>query len=55
MASPKKRRRKKMNGGYGILDTPEVIEEATKAAPAKVKPASTPKPKKKRKSFFDKE
>ena len=45
-------------GGYGVLDTPEVIvEEATKAAPAKVEPAPTPKPKtkKKRKSFFDKD
>ena len=52
MASPGKRRRKKMNGGYGILDTPEVVEETPKVAP---RPASTPKPKKKRKSFFDKE
>ena len=55
MASPGKRRRKKMNGGYGILDTPEVIEEAPKVAPVKVEPEPTPKPKKKRKSFFDKD
>jgi hypothetical protein len=55
MASPGKRRRKKMNGGYGILDTPEVIEEAPKAAPIETDPVVTPKPKKKRKSFFDKD
>ena len=55
MASPHKRRGKKMNGSYGKVRAPEVLEEAPKVAPIKVKPEPTPKPKKKRKSFFDKE
>ena len=53
MASPHKRRGKKLYGSYGKTAV-EVIEEAPKVAPIKVKPVVTPKPKKK-KSFFNKE
>ena len=52
MASPGKRRRKKMNGGYGNMAPPEEVSEvAAPPAPApKVAPA--PAPKKKKKSIF---
>jgi len=53
MASPHKRRGKKVNGSYGKINPAEVIEESPKVAPAN--PEVAPKPKKKRKSFFDKE
>jgi len=50
MASPAKRRRKKMNGGYGNLTPPPVVE--SEVAP-EVPQAPKPKPKKK-KGFFGK-
>jgi len=51
MASPGKRRRKRMNGGFGVMDAPEVAPEQPKA-----EPAPEPKPKKKKKkSFFDRD
>jgi len=51
MASPHKRRGKKINGSYGKTAPSEVV---TEAAP-KVVTKPEPKPKKKKKDFFDKE
>jgi len=53
MASPGKRRRKKMNGGYGILNKPEVVKEMPEVAPAPVEEAeASPAPKKKEEKIF---
>ena len=52
MASPGKRRRKRMNGGFGVMDTPETAPEQPKAEPApEPAPEPTPEPEPK-KSFF---
>ena len=52
MASPKKRRRKKMNGGYDKTNKPAPAPAAESVV--EVTPVA-PKPRKKRKSLFNKD
>ena len=53
MASPHKRRRKKMNGGYGNTEPADAAVDATPTpTPPAPAPKVAPKPKKKKKSIF---
>ena len=55
MASPKKRRRKKMFGDYGAIEPSADIVDEPQPAPVDPVAPVAPKTKKKKKTFFSKD